>query len=100
MKVKDIFTDKQAKIFVVTEEETDNQLEWTIEPTDLDIIPGDEQTYFVKAKQVFEDKTIDCYINIVVPERIADFVIKLDNNGKTVSENIYDQENSIIPAVA
>jgi tetratricopeptide (TPR) repeat protein len=100
MKVKDIFKDKQVKIFVVTDEESDNQLEWTIEPTNLNIIPEDEQTYFVKAKQVFKDKSIDCYISIVTPERIADFVINLGDNGKTISENMHEQENSIIPAVA
>lgn len=100
MKVKNIFTSKQINLFVVTDKETNNPLEWEIAPTDFDLIPDTENTYFVKAKQVFAEKTIDCFISIEVPERIVDYVIKPCHNGNTASESIYDQEYSIIPAVA
>ena len=100
MKVKNIFTSKQINLFVVTDKETNNPLEWEIAPTDFDLIPDTVNTYLVKAKQVFADKTIDCFISIEVPERIVDYVIKPCHHGNTASESIYDQEYSIIPAVA
>jgi tetratricopeptide (TPR) repeat protein len=46
------------------------------------------------------NSTIPCFINIVTPERIADFVLKLDSNGQTILENYYEQEYSVIPTVA
>jgi len=100
MKLKNIFTDKNTKIFLVTNDDKDNELEWTIEPTDFELIPDEEETFFVRAKQVYTDKTVDCFLNIVTPERIADFVIKLDKNNKAIVENFSDQENSVIPVVA
>lgn len=100
MKVKDIFSDTNTKIFKVTNNEDDNELLWTIEPTNLQLIPYDTEFYFVKAIQTLPNSTIDCFINITTPERIADFVVKLDSNGQTVIENFYEQVNSVIPAIA
>ena len=100
MKLKDIFSDKKTKIFLVTNDDKDNELDWPIEPTDFELIPDEEETFFVKAKQVYKDKTVDCFLSIVTPERIADFVIKLDKNNKAIVESFSDQENSIIPVVA
>ena len=36
----------------------------------------------------------------MTPERIAEVVIKQNSNGQTEIESIYDQEKSIIPAIA
>lgn len=100
MKLKDIFNDINTKVFVVTNQDDDNELNWTIEPTDFELLPEEENTYFVKAKQVFADATTDCYIGVVTPERIAETVIKRNAKGQTNTESIYDQEQTIIPAVA
>ena len=100
MKLKDIFNDINTKVFVVTDQDDDNELNWTIEPTDFELLPDEENLYFTKAKQVFSDKTSDCYIGIMTPERIAETVIKRNAKGETNAESIYDQEQTIIPAVA
>jgi tetratricopeptide (TPR) repeat protein len=100
MKLKDIFNDINTKVFVVTDQDDDNELNWIIEPTDFELLPEEENLYFTKAKQVFSDKTTDCYIGIMTPERIAETVIKRNANGQTNAESIYDQEQTIIPAVA
>lgn len=99
MKIKDIFKDNKADIYKVTEQDHESELEWTIVPTDLKVIPEDEETYFVKAKEVHADKTVDCFLGIMTPERIAETVIKLIGD-KIVVEEIYDLTNSVIPAVA
>lgn len=100
MKLKDIFNDINTKVFVVTDQNDDNELNWTIEPTDFELLPDEENLYFTKAKQVFSDKTSDCYIGIMTPERIAETVIKRNAKGETNAESIYGQEQTIIPAVA
>jgi tetratricopeptide (TPR) repeat protein len=100
MKVKDIFADSKVKIFVVTNQSDENELNWEIEPTDFELLPDDENTYFVKAFQVMSDNTTDCFLGIITPERIAETVIRKTANGKTVAESIYDMESPVIPAVA
>ena len=100
MRVKDIFADTTIKVFVVTDQEDDNELNWIIKPTDYSLIPDDENFYFVAAKQVWSDKTQDCFIGIVTPERIAEIVVKQDLNGQAVVEDIYKQAQKIIPAIA
>lgn len=100
MKLKDIFNDINTKVFVVTDQDDDNELNWIIESTDFELLPEEENIYFVKAKQVFADTTTDCYIGVVTPERIAETVIKRNAKGETNAESIYDQEQTIIPAVA
>jgi tetratricopeptide (TPR) repeat protein len=99
MKVQDIFTDNKTNVFVIADGNSNNQLEWTIEPTDYKLIPEEENNYFVRAHEVSADKTQDCFISITTPERIAETVIKL-TNGKVMVESIYDQTNSIVPAIA
>jgi hypothetical protein len=100
MKLREIFDAKIATIFLVVDGSTDNELDWTIEPSDHELIPDDENLYFVKAKQVSTDNTLYCYIGIVTPERIAETIIKKDSNGQIVCESIYDQKQSVMPAVA
>jgi len=101
MKVKDLFDKRlSTKIFSVIDDDNDDILKWKIESTDLELIPDEEGHFIVIAKQSYKDKSVDCYIDIITPERIAENVIKLDSKGKVIAESIYDQENSVIPAVA
>jgi len=100
MKLKDIFTNKLTSIFVVTDQDSENQLNWIIEPTDFELIPEEENTYFVKAKQVSNNKTTECYLGIITPERIAEIAVKKNIFGQTKVENLNNQKNSIIPAIA
>lgn len=85
---------------MVTNQDDEDELNWTIEPTDFDLLPKEENIYYVKAYQVSADNTSDCYICIMTPERIAETVVKRESNGQTIAESIYDQEQTIIPAIA
>lgn len=100
MKLKDIFLDNKTRVFVVTNQDDEDELNWTIEPTGFDLIPEEENFYYVKAYQVSQDNTSDCYIGILTPERIAETVVKRGPSGQIVTESIYDQEQTVIPAVA
>lgn len=100
MKLKDIFTDNKTKVFVVTSQDEENELYWTIEPTDFDLLPEEENIYYVKAYQVSADYTYDCYLGIMTPERIAETVVKREPSGQIVAESIFDQKQTIIPAIA
>lgn len=100
MKLKDIFSDIKTKVFVVTDQNDENELNWTIEPTNFHLLPEEENYYFVKAKQVSTNKTTDCFIGIMTPERIAEIIIKRNIIRQTKVESIYDQKQTIIPAVA
>lgn len=100
MKLSDIYKDSITKVFIVTEQDDDNELHWTIEETDFELIPEEENYYFVKAFEISEKEKTVCYLGIMTPERIAEIVIKQGSNGQTKVESIYDQEKSIIPSVA
>jgi tetratricopeptide (TPR) repeat protein len=100
MKLKDIFTDNKTRVFVVTNQDGEDELNWTIEPTDFDLLPEEENIYYLKAYQVSADSNYDCYIGIMTPERIAETVVKRKPSGQIVAESIYDQDQTIIPAVA
>lgn len=100
MKLNDIFTDNKTLVFTITDQSDDNELNWIIKPTRLELIPESEGYYFVKAKQVTPSGVKDCYLEIITPERIAENVIKKDKKGITVIESIYDQEFHVIPAIA
>ena len=100
MKLKDIYKERNTNVFIVTEQDDDNELNWTIEATDFELIPEEENYYFVKAFEIFENEKTNCYIGIMTPERIAEIVIKQDSNGQTKVEGIYDQEKTIIPSIA
>jgi len=100
MKLKDIFSDNNTRVFVVTNQDDEDELNWTIEPTDFDLLPEEENIYYVKAYQVSANSISDCYIGIMTPERITETVVKREPSGQIVAESIYDQELTIIPAVA
>jgi len=99
MRLKNIFTDLKTKIFVVTNQDDHNELNWSIESTDFELIPEEENIYFVKAYQVTANHTSDCFIGIITPERIAEIVVRKKSYGQVVAENIYEQDLTIIPAV-
>src|SRR5688500_17892178 len=100
MKLKEIFQEHQPiNIYLVTDDDDDNVLQWEIEPTDYDVIPDQEGHFIVSAKHVYADKAVDCYVNLITPERICDIVIKLIN-GSVVTEDIFMQEGNVIPSVA
>ena len=42
MKLKDIFSDNKTRVFVVTNQDDEDELNWTIEPTDFDLLPKEE----------------------------------------------------------
>ena len=100
MKLRDIYKDGLTKVFIVTEQDDDNELNWTVEPTDYELIHEEANYYLVKAYEVSQNGKTDCYIGVMTPERIAEVVIKQNSNGQTEIESIYDQEKSIIPAIA
>lgn len=100
MKLKDIYSERSIKVFIARETDYDNELNWTIEKTDFETIPEEEAYYFVKAFEVSQNEKTDCYIGIMTPERILEIVVKENSNGQAYVENIYHQENSIIPAIA
>lgn len=100
MKLKDIFNHNIVKVFVVTEDDYDDELNWTIEPTEYELIPAKEDHYFVKAVEVSENSTLECYMEFKTPERVTGHVVKKDANGQLYVGNIYHQKNTIIPAIA
>ena len=100
MKLKDIYKEINTNVFIVTEQDDDNELNWTIEATNFELIPEEENYYFVKAFEISENEKTDCYIGIMTPERIAEIVIKQGSNGQTKVESIYEQVKSIIPSIA
>lgn len=100
MKLKDIFSNNKTRVFVVTNQDEEDELNWKIEATDFDLLPEEENVYYLKALQISADRIFDCYIGIMTPERIAETVIKIDSDGHVVAESIYDQELTIIPTVA
>ncbi len=100
MKLKDIFSDVNTKVFVVSNQEDENELNWTIEATDFELLPEEENIYYVKALQVSVNSSSACYIGIMTPERIPRSVVKMEPNGQIVAVSIYDQEQTVIPAVA
>lgn len=100
MKLNDIFTDKKTLVFTLFGETDDNELNCIIKPTRFELIPEEEGYFFVKAYEVTPSGLKDCYLEVITPERIAENVIKKDKKGQTVVESVYDQEFSIIPAIA
>lgn len=100
MKVKDIYKDMITKVFIVINQDDESELNWIIESTNFEILPEEENYYFVKAFEVSKNDTKHCFIGIMTPERIAEIIIKLDSDKQTIAESIYDQQHTIIPAIA
>jgi tetratricopeptide (TPR) repeat protein len=100
MQIKDIFNHRNINIFVVIEDDYDNELNWTIEPTNHELIPAHEDHFFVKAFEVSQYTTSECYMEFKTPEQVTGIVVKENANGQPYVGNIYHQENTIIPAIA
>lgn len=101
MRLKDIPPQTDINIFEVVKSKSDNPLDWKIKPTKEILIPYTDAHFIVKAKMIDSDKNVsDCFINLILPERIADFVIYSDTNGLKYSA-IYELKGiDVIPAVA
>ena len=100
MNIRDIYKAPDTKVFIITESDYDNELNWVIEKTDHELIPEGENYYLVKAFEVTRAEIKDCYLGVSIPERFADIVVKLNARGEAVVEYISQQANSIIPAIA
>jgi tetratricopeptide (TPR) repeat protein len=100
MKVKDIYSDNTTKVFFVTNQDSQNELDWIIEPTVFEIVPEVEGAFFVKAKLVYSSSVADCYMSIITPERISETVIKVGPDMVVVAESINEQDGSVISTVA
>jgi len=100
MRVKEIFSDTKTNVFVVTNQDSDNELNWTIEQTNFELIPDEEGLYFVKAKQIIKNKISDCFLIISTPERIAETIVKKNIWGICKVENIIESKMQVIPAIA
>lgn len=100
MNIRNIFSEASTKVFIITESDYDNELNWVIEKTDFVLIPEEENYYLVKAFEVTRNEIKDCYIGVSIPERFADIVVKQNAKGEAMVEYIAHQENSIIPAIA
>ena len=101
MKLKEIFHTNDEKIFVVTNQDDDNnKLNWLIEATDYEFIPERENLYIVKAIEVSKNPNHNIFLGINIPERIGEIVVRKNFFGKAKLESIYDQKRQIIPATA
>ncbi len=99
MLLKDIFKDKHTKIFKVVNDDVDNETDMEIEPTDLEVIPDDDNGYYiVRAIEIADKKTTDCFIDMSTPERVTDIAIKKGFLGGVKISYTYESE--IIPSVA
>ena len=102
MNITDIFSDKITKVFRVTNfYESNNIYDHIIEPTVCELIPKSEyDTYiYVRALLVFENYVEECFMDLSLPDRLPEFVIKLIDN-KIIETPIYTEKNSVIPAIA
>lgn len=100
MNIKTIFKELNTKVFIITENDYDSELNWVIEKTDFELIPEEENYYLVKAFEVTPNENKECYIAVAIPERFADIVVKQNAKGEALVEYISQQENAIIPAIA
>lgn len=99
MKLKNIFKDKHTKIFKVINDDVDNELDMEIEPTDLELIPDDDNGYYIiRAIEILGTKTTACFIDMNTPERVTDIAIKKGLLGSVKISYTYESE--IIPSVA
>jgi tetratricopeptide (TPR) repeat protein len=90
----------QCVIYEITNSASDNPLNWSIKPTDLKLIPNNENHYLVKAQIIDSEKNIETgFINLSTPERISDYVIhNLDAPKFNRPYELKDKD--VIPAVA
>ena len=99
LRLQDVFTDNKTMVFTIIDQEDDNELNWLLKPTKHLLIPEEEGYYIVRGIEVSETGTKNCFIDMHVPERISETVIK-EVKGKVLVESVYDTENTAIAATA
>ena len=91
----------ECKIFKVLNSENE-VLNWIIEPTLLEIIPSNDEDgdYIIQALLISQDKSEEsCYMNMITPERISDYVIyDLQSPKVTAPHNLKNKD--VIPNMA
>ena len=101
MKIKDIVDSNETVLFEVVNEQSDNPLDWEIEPTNEKLIPYIDGHFIVRAKMINSEKNIqNCFINLSLPERITDFVIFQTDSGLEYVETYKLSDIDIIPVIA
>lgn len=75
-------------------------MQWVITPTEFKLIPNIEGHFLVTADIIDQDENVTKgFINLITPERVADYVIYDLNNPKF--SGVYELKNKdIIPSVA
>ena len=106
MTIDEIFTDKETKIFRVTNfYETEEIADWQVEKTPFQIIPDPaiadmyDEVLIVRGFLVGKGKTENCFMEICMPERISEFIFRMINN-EVVIDNAYEKNLKAIPAMA
>ncbi|MDO5664669.1 MAG: hypothetical protein Q4G63_05365 [Bacteroidia bacterium] len=102
--ISNIFFHSTINVFkVINFFDVENPEEYLLTPTAFELIPDEDDDsarfYFIKALQVFTDKTVPCYMSMDTDERISEFVVKQTETG-IVLEEMDAQEHSVIPAIA
>ncbi|WP_276483477.1 tetratricopeptide repeat protein [Paraflavitalea pollutisoli] len=100
MKIADLFTETDALVFVITQSDAADILDWDIEVVETALIPAEYGTYLVKGMQVFPSAALNCYLMLAIPERIVETVILNDGIGMPAVRPIYDIPFRVIPSVA
>lgn len=97
MKVNNITLEETTKIFIITQEDDENILNWSIIPTDLETIPNEDNHFLVKG---IDTDINNYYLSICCPERIVSHIISIDSKNKVYEVDWSLQDKEIIPAVA
>ncbi|HMS67604.1 MAG TPA: hypothetical protein PKD18_05690 [Saprospiraceae bacterium] len=80
MKLRDIFKHRNTNVFIVTEQDDDKELNWTVEPTDFELIPEEENYYIVKAYKVSQNGKTDCYIGVEQTRKNNPKTLRINTN--------------------
>ena len=89
----------QNYIFEIKNDDSDNFLDWELLPLTEEVIKREDGHFFVSARCVEnEGKVIKCFINLIMPERIFDFVFFIKED-IIIKKFPYEIEGDIICAV-
>jgi tetratricopeptide (TPR) repeat protein len=92
----------QTAVFIVTEHEGDEWLEWNLEPTDWRVVPDTEEHDFLIIRGLHvtgPGQAQPCYLDLCLPERLVDYAFLPTADGL---RRAYPHElpGEVIPAVA
>ncbi len=106
MNLREMFQHTDCKIFIVTNfYESDKIEDWTVEPTDYQLIPESNHdlwdAYFVVKGFLLKDGNIidNCFVDLGIPERVSEHCIRFIDN-RVVVEYTFVSEFQTIPSVA